>query len=61
MDQTKVAIVSVIALATVVIAGLGYMFIANHWEDIKTLAILTIVLGGTFSLAVGGLKLKSGK
>jgi hypothetical protein len=37
----------------------GYMFIADHWEDIKALAIMALVLGGTFSVAIGGLKIRS--
>lgn len=61
VDQTRVAIVGIIALASILLAALGYRFVADHWEDIKTLAILALVLGGTFSLAVGGLRLRSGK
>lgn len=61
MDQTKVTIVGIIALASMFLAVLGYRFVADHWEDIKTLAILGLILGGTFSMAVGGLKLRSGK
>lgn len=61
MDQTRVAIVGIIALACIILAGLGYRFVADHWEDIKALAIITVALGGTFSVVVAGVKLKSGR
>jgi len=53
--------VAIMALAGIFVAAMGYRFLADHWEDIKALAIVALVLGGTFSVAVGGLKMKSGR
>lgn len=61
MDSTKVAVVGIIALAGLFTAALGLRFVADHWEDIKALAIVALVVGGTLTLAVGGFKLKSGR
>ena len=61
VDSTRVAVVGVMALAGIFLAAMGYRFLTDHWEDIKELAIIAIVLGGTFTVAVGGLKLKSGR
>ncbi len=61
MDHARVTIVGIIALVSIFLAWMGYKFVADHWEDIKTLAVVALALGGTFSLAVGGLKLKSRK
>lgn len=61
MDQTKVAVAAIMAVVTIIALGLGYRFLADHWEDIKSLAIVALVLGGTFSIAFGGLKLRSGR
>lgn len=58
-DSTRVAIVGILALAGILLAAMGYKFLADHWEDIKTMGILAIVLGGTVTVAIGGLKLKS--
>jgi uncharacterized membrane protein len=60
-NSTRVATVAILALAGILVAAMGYKFLADHWEDIKTLVIVALVLGGTFSVAVGGLKLRSGK
>lgn len=51
----------VIGLVSLVSLLLGYKFVADHWQDIKELAVVALVLGGTFTVAVGGLKLKSGR
>ena len=61
MDSTRVAISGILALVAILTLVLGYRFLADHWEDIKSLAIVALVLGGTFSIAVGGLKLRSGR
>ena len=61
MDSTKVAVAGIVALATILTVMLGFRFLVDHWEDIKSLAIVALVLGGTFSIAVGGLKLRSGR
>lgn len=60
MDQTKVGIAGILALVAIIGLGLGFKFLADHWEDIKTLAIIALVLGGAFSVAIGGLKLRGG-
>jgi len=60
-DSTRVTMVAIMALAGIFVAAMGYRFLADHWEDIKALAIVALVLGGTFSVAVGGLKMKSGR
>jgi uncharacterized membrane protein len=61
MDSTKVAVAGIAALVAVLAVMLGFRFLADHWEDIKSLVIVALVLGGTFSIAVGGLKLRSGR
>jgi len=61
MDSTRVAISGILALVAILTLVLGYRFLADHWEDIKSLAIVALVLGGTFSVAIGGLKLRSGR
>ena len=61
MDSTRIAIGGILALLVIVSLGLGYRFLVDHWEDIKTLAIIAIVFGGTVSVAIGGLKLRSGR
>ena len=61
MDQTKVAIAAIMAMVALMTLVMGYRFLADHWEDIKSLAIVTLVLGGTFSVAFSGLKLRSGR
>ena len=61
MDSTRVAISGILALVAILTLVLGYRFLADHWEDIKSLAIIALVLGGTFSVAIGGLKLRSGR
>ncbi len=61
MDQTKVAITIIMAVVAVITLTMGYRFLTDHWEDIKSLAIIAIVLGGAFTVAFGGLKLRSGR
>jgi len=61
MDSNKVIIVAMMALVAVFALWLGFKFVADHWEDIKALAIIALVLGGTFSVVVGGLKLRAGR
>ena len=61
MDQTKVAIAAIMAMVALMTLALGYRFLADHWEDIKSLAVVALVLGGTFSIAFGGLKMRSGR
>ena len=61
MDSTRVAISSILALVAILTLVLGYRFLVDHWEDIKSLAIVALVLGGTFSVAIGGLKLRLGR
>lgn len=61
MDSTKVAVAGILALVAILTVVLGFRFVADHWEDIKSLAIVALVLGGTFSIAIGGLKLRSGR
>ena len=61
MDSTKVAVTGILALVAMLTLALGFRFVADHWEDIKSLAIVALVLGGTFSIAIGGLKLRSGR
>lgn len=61
MDSTKVAIAGILALVAILTLALGFRFLVDHWEDIKSLAIVALVLGGTFSIAIGGLKLRSGR
>lgn len=61
MDETKVTIVIIGAVLAFVALILGYVFIVDHWEDIKALALIALVVGGAFSIAYGGFKLKSGR
>lgn len=61
MDSTKVAVAGILALVAILTLTLGFRFLADHWEDIKSLAIVALVIGGTFSIAIGGLKLRSGR
>jgi len=59
MDQTKVVIVLIAAVVALISLLAGYVFISSHWEDIKSLFIIALVLGGTVSVAIGGLKIRS--
>ena len=61
MDNTKVAIVGIVMLGVLILALLSYVFLVTHWEDIKSLALVSLVLGGTFSVAFCGWKLWSGR
>ena len=61
MDTTKVAIVGILALVAIFTVALGFKFLVDHWEDIKSLAIVALVLGGIFSVTIGGLKLRAGR
>ena len=58
-NQAKVVIAVVAGLVALITLVMGYNFLAAHWEDIKTLAIVALVLGGTLTVAVGGFKLHS--
>jgi ABC-type amino acid transport system permease subunit len=57
MDNTKTVAVIGIAVVSIIAILMGYKFLSDHWEDIKTLAIVALVLGGTFTVAFGGIKL----
>ena len=48
------ATVIIIGILGVVSILLGFKFLNDHWEDIKTLAILALVLGGAFTIGGGG-------
>jgi NAD/NADP transhydrogenase beta subunit len=61
MDGTKLAIAVLAAVVAVVVILLGYQFINDHWEDIKSLFIIALALGGTFVVTIGGLKLRAGR
>ena len=57
----KTIIVLVSSLVTIFAISQGFKFIGNHWADIKELLTIALVLGATFSVAVGGVKLRSGR
>ena len=61
MNSTK----AVIALASIVVAifgiWMGFKFLSDHWNDIKELATIALVLGASFSVVFGGLKLRAGR
>ncbi len=61
MNQTKVAVTAIMAVVALMTLTLGFRFLDYHWEDIKSMAIVALVLGGTFSIAFSGLKLRSGR
>ena len=61
MDGTKFAVAVLAVVVAVVVILLGYQFINDHWEDIKSLFIIALVLGGTFIVTIGGLKLRAGR
>lgn len=59
MDQTKVAVALIVAVLILSTLILGFNFLSDHWEDIKSLCTIALVVGGTFTLAFGGFKLSS--
>jgi L-lactate permease len=53
-------VLAVVATVAVIMAlVLSYIFVVNHWEDIKELATIAIVLGGSFAIGFGGFKLRA--
>ncbi len=61
MDWTKVVVAGIAAVAVLVVAVLGFQFISEHWEDIKALGLVALVLGGTVTIGGGGLWLSGRK
>jgi len=61
MDDNKVVVVVIIAVVGLITLLAGYTFLTDHWEDIKNLAAIALVMGGTFTLAFAGFKIKSGR
>lgn len=59
MDTTEIAIADIGTLGVIVLALLGYAFLVTHWEDIKTLALVALVMGGGVTIAYGGINLGS--
>lgn len=58
MDTTKIVIVCIIALAALIATFMGIQFINQHWEDIKTMGLVALILGGALTIGGGGVWLK---
>jgi NO-binding membrane sensor protein with MHYT domain len=61
MDSTKVVIALFAAFIALVGMWMGFKFVSDHWNDIKELATIALVLGVGFSVVIGGLKLRAGR
>lgn len=61
MDSTKVVITLIAAFVTLFSIWMGFKFVSDHWNDIKELATIALVLGVGFSVVIGGLKLRAGR
>jgi len=61
MDLTRIATAGILALVMVFGLWLGYRFLGVHWEDIKALAIVALVLVGTVTLVDGSWKMTLGR
>ena len=61
MDSTKVVITLVAAFVILFGIWMGFNFVSDHWNDIKELATIALVLGVGFSVVIGGLKLRAGR
>lgn len=61
MDSSKVVIVVAPSLVAVFAISMGFKFVSTHWADIKELLTIALVLGASFSVVIGGLKLNSGR
>ncbi len=61
MDSTKVVITLVAAFVTLFGIWMGFKFVSDHWNDIKELASIALVMGVGFSVVIGGLKLRAGR
>ncbi len=60
MDSTKVAITLGTTLVALFTIGMGFKFVSAHWADIKELLTIALVLGASFTIVIGGFKLRSG-
>jgi L-lactate permease len=60
MDSVKPVLTLSFVVIGLVALLLGFKFISDHWTDIKELFTIALVLGGSFTVAIGGLKLRSG-
>ena len=61
MNSSKTITVLVSSLVAVFAISMGFKFVSNHWADIKELLTVALVLGASFSVVIGGLKLRSGR
>lgn len=61
MDSTKIGIALVAAFVALFGVGMGFKFVSDHWNDIKELATIALVLGVSFSVVIGGLTLRAGR
>lgn len=59
MDSNRAVVGVVVAVVGIFGLLLGYRFLVDHWEDIKSLAIIALVFGGTITFAIGGLKFRA--
>jgi hypothetical protein len=55
MDGYKLVVLGIGVLGLV----LAHWFVSTHWQDIKDLAIVAMVLGGSFALTIGGIKISA--
>jgi len=61
MDSTKTAITLASLLVAAFAIFMGFKFISDHWADIKELLTIALVLGASFTVVIGGLKLRTGR
>jgi len=61
MEDNRVAVIAIGAGVALITLFVGYTFLVDHWEDIKTLATIAMVSGGTFSAVFAGFKIHSGR
>jgi hypothetical protein len=61
MDSIKPALIISSVVLGLVALLLGFKFASDHWEDIKELMTIAMVLGVGFTVIVGGLTLHSGR
>jgi hypothetical protein len=58
-DNNKVAVVAILGVVGLITLLAGYTFLTDHWEDIKAMATIALISGGTFSVAFAGFKIHS--